>query len=576
MKTKKIPINLYLALALVFLILPMLVGCGTISAGAVQPEQENLGAAETESGGIDLGEIGTIEVGVEPTPLPEGITYTNETYEFAFEYPETWTLTEEDHGVVLQQGPNRLAINFRWADEQIDRFGRTGMGAGDLIYAGKVNFMNQVIPAEALFFERKSKAVFYGESGKVEIGDRVFTIALEDLETDYLEIDLPEGVIAEANTILGSFRDLAATGGETSAAPSGLEAHLIVQSPVQQGGGEPIVVNFLLENHGQEAVYLLKWFTPFEGFGGDIFKVTRDSVIIPYQGPQVSRTAPTPESYVYVEPGQGVAVEVNLAEAYDFSQIGTYTIEFRSPRISHLARSEAEMATTMDDLGPVEILSNEVTLEVVASTAGMGEPVRRTAEEAGELISAQLLAQKPGLMEAPPLAFEELPDERIWEELQGQVFRVTEGIFKNESFFLRHDRVVQLGEALGGQGLTSLVVSDLDQDGQAELLFSYIAGLGPGIGPGTQTRVGMVEPDSGALRVIEADMAYLGVAALRLEEPTVVSLNVVEAVEAIKVLRFLDKLGYLSIENQGSDETLMVNFDPNLPPEIKRNILAEQ
>ncbi len=149
MKTKKIPINLYLALALVFLILPMLVGCGTISAGAVQPEQENQGAAETESGGIALGEIGTIEVGVEPTPLPEGITYTNETYEFAFEYPETWTLIEEDHGVVLQQGPNRLTINFRWADEQIDRFGRTGMGVGDLIYAGKVNFMNQVIPAES-------------------------------------------------------------------------------------------------------------------------------------------------------------------------------------------------------------------------------------------------------------------------------------------------------------------------------------------------------------------------------------------------------------------------------------------
>lgn len=576
MKTKKIPIHLYLALALICLILPMLVGCGTISAGAVHPEQESLGTAETESGGIDLSKIGTLEVGVEPTPLPEGITYTNETYGFAFEYPETWTLTEEDHGVVLQKGPNRLTINFRWADEQIDRFGRTGMGAGDLIYAGKVNFMNQVIPAEALFFERQSKALFYGESGRIEIGDLVFMIALEDLETDYLEIDLPEAIVAEANAILGSFRGLAAaTGGETSAEPGGLEAHLKVQSPVQQGSGEPIVVDFLLENHGREAVYLLKWYTPLEGFGGDIFQVTRNSELIPYQGPQVSRTAPTPEAYAYVAPGQGVTAEVNLAEAYDFSQTGTYTIKFRSPRISHLARSEAEMATSLDELGLVKIPSNQVTLEVVASTTGMGKPVRRTPEEAGELISTHLLAQKPGLMEASPLTFEEVPDERIWEELQGQVFRVTEGIFKNEAFLLRHDSIIQLGEALGGQGLTSLVVSDLDQDGQPELLFSYIAGLGPGIGPGTQTRVGMVEPDSGALHVIEADMAYLGVAALRQEDQTTVSLSVVEAVEATKVLRFLDNLGYLSIENQGSSETLMVNFDPNLPPEIQHNILAK-
>ena len=451
------------------------------------------------------------------------------------------------------------------------------MGAGDLIYAGKINFMSQVIPAEILLFEKESKAVFYGESGLVEEGDLVFVIALEDLETEYLDVNLSDEIITEAGTILESFRTQESmTGAETSAEPSGLEAYLKVHSPIQQGSGEPIVVDFLLENHTQQGLYLLKWYTPLEGIGGDIFDVKRDGQPIPYMGPMVSRADPTRESYVFVEPDKGVTKEVNIAEAYDFSQIGTYTIKFRSPRISHLAGSDAEMTTTLDDLGPVNIPSNEVALEVVASSSDMGQPVHRTIEEAGEMISAYLLEKNPGLMKAPPLTYEEVPDERVWKELEGQVFRVTEGIFKNDSFLLLTGNVIQLGEALGGQGLTSLVVSDLDQDSQSELFFTYVASLSPGIGSEIQTRVGMVEPDSEAMKVIEADMAYLGTAALRLEESNAISVYIVEADEANKVLRYLDSLGSLSIESKESAEALLVNFDPDLPPEIMENILTRQ
>lgn len=213
MKTKKSPLNLYAALFLFVLVLPILAGCGRVEAGAVQPAGKDPGTAETQSSGIDLGEIGAIEAGVEPTPLPGRKTYTNEDYGFGFDYPETWALSEADHEVVLQKGTNRLGINFRWADEQVDNFGRTGMGAGDFIYAGKVNFMNQVIPAEALLFEKKTKAVFYGETGRVEIDDLVFIIALEDLKTDYTKVDLPEETITEANAILESFKRIEAASG---------------------------------------------------------------------------------------------------------------------------------------------------------------------------------------------------------------------------------------------------------------------------------------------------------------------------------------------------------------------------
>ena len=211
---------------------------------------------------------------------------------------------------------------------------------------------------------------------------------------------------------------------------------------------------------------------------------------------------------------------------------------------------------------------------MVASSTGDLQPVRLTTDQAGELIASHLLEKTPGLMQEPALTFKEVPDERVWKELQGQVFRVTDGIFKNEMFLLLRDRVIQLGEALGGQGLNSLIVTDLDQDGQYELFFSYTAGLGPQIGPGIQTRVGMVEPGANVLGVIEADMAYLGTAALKLEQSGAISLNIVEADEAGQLIGYLDFLGDLSIESKESAESLIINFDPDLPPEIKANILS--
>jgi hypothetical protein len=575
MKNKKLTTNLLILLTIWFLIQPVLAGCGMVRVAAVQPENVNPEITEIDSGTKDTSGSGTIEIGIEATPLPESSSYTNETYGFAFDYPETWILSEQDHGVILQKGVYRLTIDFRWITEQNIQFGRTGLGAGDLLYAGKVNFMDQVIPVNVLSFEKKSKAVLYNETGWIEADDLLFMIALEDLETDYMDVDLSDEIISEAGTILESSRRIdTSTFIQTPDGSSGLAAYLKTQPSVQQGSGEPIMVYFLLENHTQQGLYLLKWYTPLEGIAGDIFEVTRDGQTIPYQGPLASRAAPTPDSYVFVEPDKGVTAEVDIAEAYDFSQLGTYTIKFRAPRISHLAQSESDMQISLDELGPVSISSNEVTLEVVAPSAGSLQPIRRTTEQAGEIISFHLLEKGPKLMQTPALTFEEFPDESVWKDLQGQVFRVTDGIFKNETFLLLHDSVIQLGEAIGGQGLNSLIVTDLDQDGQFELFFSYTAGLGPQIGPGIQTRVGMVEPGANVLGVIDAGVAYLGTAALKLEASGTISLNIVDTDASGAVLHYLDRLGNLSIESNESDKSLIINFDPDLPAEITANILS--
>jgi hypothetical protein len=150
--------------------------------------------------------------------------------------------------------------------------------------------------------------------------------------------------------------------GEGPGAGGELAAELQIAETLPDGDVVPL--RFSLTNLSDRPLYLLKWFTPLEGIGGEIFQVRRDGQLVPYQGLLASRGDPTSDAYVFLEAGETVSAEVDLAEAYDFSQDGTYTIAFLSPRISHVAGSEAEMARTMDALGPVEIPADSVSLTI--------------------------------------------------------------------------------------------------------------------------------------------------------------------------------------------------------------------
>jgi hypothetical protein len=145
--------------------------------------------------------------------------------------------------------------------------------------------------------------------------------------------------------------------------PAGLSAAL--QIPSRLPHGKAVELTFTLTNTTQAGLYVLRWYTPLEGFGGEIFRVERDGQRLPYQGPLAMRGDPTPDAYVFLAAGASVSATVDLAEAYDFSQAGQYTIQFLSPRISHLARTEDTMAASVDDLGPVAMPSQPVRVTIV-------------------------------------------------------------------------------------------------------------------------------------------------------------------------------------------------------------------
>jgi hypothetical protein len=151
-----------------------------------------------------------------------------------------------------------------------------------------------------------------------------------------------------------------------------LEATL--SGPAEVRAGDPVTLEFTLVNRGTAGRYVLRWYTPLEGIYGKIFHVTRDGEPLEYGGPLVMRGDPLPDDYVWVDAQGSVSAEVDLATAYDLTQPGTYSIGCIAPEISHVAQSRAEMATTVEELGPIELVSNEVVVEITTRDEQSGLP----------------------------------------------------------------------------------------------------------------------------------------------------------------------------------------------------------
>jgi len=143
---------------------------------------------------------------------------------------------------------------------------------------------------------------------------------------------------------------------------SGLIASLDV--PESLTSGAVVQVRFALTNTLSEGLFVLKWFTPLEGLAGDIFRVEREGMELAYRGKMVKRASPLPEDYVRLDAGGSISAEVDLAEGYDFSQPGQYTVQFSSPRLSYTAKTLGEQAYSFEELAPIEIPSNPIMVTI--------------------------------------------------------------------------------------------------------------------------------------------------------------------------------------------------------------------
>ena len=89
-----------------------------------------------------------------------------------------------------------------------------------------------------------------------------------------------------------------------------------------------VMVTFV--NTGREAAALARWFVPGDEFDDPVFEVTLNGQPVAFMGPLVKRAPPAAEDLVWLQPGEQMAVPVELSGTYDLSAGGEYSVRYRA------------------------------------------------------------------------------------------------------------------------------------------------------------------------------------------------------------------------------------------------------
>jgi hypothetical protein len=148
-----------------------------------------------------------------PTGMKGWKTYTNTTYGFSFQYPPEWTIQEGKGtmiGHALLLTPNttsnaQLQIAFKLASDTA-QIGRTGVGSGEMVVLGKVDFMGKEIDRLVLVSENKQMTVMYTCTGCMQRGNVIYGFDLDYLGNWSDPTGLPENIRAMADLIVASVK----------------------------------------------------------------------------------------------------------------------------------------------------------------------------------------------------------------------------------------------------------------------------------------------------------------------------------------------------------------------------------
>lgn len=113
------------------------------------------------------------------------------------------------------------------------------------------------------------------------------------------------------------------------------------------------------------------------------------------------------------------------------------------------------------------------------STDSNGAPPQRVPlAHAEDLVRAVMFEQVPDMNPTAQFPLEEITTDEIWEQLKAQVFQIkSNSSFDGSVFLIKNERVTVLAQPLGGR-LASFEVTDLDSDGQSELVYTFSGGSG--------------------------------------------------------------------------------------------------
>lgn len=90
-------------------------------------------------------------------------------------------------------------------------------------------------------------------------------------------------------------------------------------------------VEVTVTNTSRKTARIPTWQLPSAEAQSDLFAVSLNGEEIRYEGRMIKRGTPTAADFAILRPGESRRVTLNLAEAYDLSKTGDYTVTFAAP-----------------------------------------------------------------------------------------------------------------------------------------------------------------------------------------------------------------------------------------------------
>ena len=154
-----------------------------------------------------------------PTPTPSiqtdaslagWNTYSDPGYGFSFQYPADWKISGFPHlsNYLTVSGKNTtLTLGYRRLKQQAN-IQRTGVGSGDFVDGGSIQFLGQTLKRQLLVDGGKVKEVFYHSDAEFNAGGLIFTLGVSGdvVNGHYEDVEIPQDVQEIMDRILQSFQ----------------------------------------------------------------------------------------------------------------------------------------------------------------------------------------------------------------------------------------------------------------------------------------------------------------------------------------------------------------------------------